>query len=140
MNPTDNPVFSPTLKVKCDALLNGYTDDDHHLEFLSLSTSDGYILAHSRSESGLLNCRRISAMSSSLSGISIELAKETRNTNMEGSIIECETGFLICRLVRTDGIDAVLLGVFSKESNHGMALWTLKNIARSISEFLTVYK
>ncbi len=139
MTKTEDGVFSPTLKLKCDAVLNKFFNQESPLSFLSLSTSDGYILAHSNPVNNQFSSRRISAMAASFAGISQELAKETSHSSMEGSIIECNTGFLVCRLVKTNGIEAVLLGVFNKDSNHGMALWTLKNVAKSISDLLEVY-
>ena len=136
----DNMAFPPTLKLKCDAILNDLTRSETHLTFLSLSTSDGYTLSHSQPEYENFNSRRISAMASSFAGISLELAKETRHPSIEGSIIECANGFLVCRLLKSDNIDTVLLGVFNSDSNHGMALWTLNNIAKSISDLFNVYK
>ena len=136
----ENLAFPPTLKMKCDSVLNDFASSENYLSFLSLSTADGYSLSHSDPAQVELNFRRISAMASSFAGISKELARETHHPAMEGSIIECQTGFLVCRLLKTEHLDTVLLGVFNNESNHGIALWTLNNIAKSITDILNVYK
>lgn len=133
-------LFPPTLKMKCDSVLDEFATTEDHLSFLSLSTSDGYPLSNSSPAHIELNFRRISAMASSFAGISRELAKETHHPELEGSIIECQSGFLVCRLLKTEHMEAVLLGVFNNESNHGIALWTLNNIAKSITDMLNVYK
>lgn len=139
MTDTVETVASPTLRAKVLECLRTFVGRTEGLNYMVLATSDGYVIAHSIPEESQIDPRRVAAMAASFSGISYGLASETGHSAVEGSLVESREGFLVCRLIRTDTLDTVLLGVFDKSSNHGLAFWTLNTASRDIADILKHY-
>ena len=66
-------------------------------------------------------------MAASLSGLSLTLADSCDKKGTIGGIVETEDGLIVSGLIATEGEDYVLLGIFCKGVQHGMALWNFKN-------------
>ncbi|MGB1092252.1 MAG: roadblock/LC7 domain-containing protein [Oceanobacter sp.] len=125
MNQLLNPV-SQTLESRAYQSIQAFTDKTDGLRYMTLSSSDGYVLAHSIPPGVQVDAKRLAAMASSFTGISQSLVNETLQNGVEGSIV-------VCRLIQSDQQELVLLGVFDASSNHGLALWALNHAARDIA-------
>lgn len=132
MNQLLNPV-SQTLESRAYQSIQAFTDKTDGLRYMTLSSSDGYVLAHSIPPGVQVDAKRLAAMASSFTGISQSLVNETLQNGVEGSIVETGNGFVVCRLIQSDQQELVLLGVFDASSNHGLALWALNHAARDIA-------
>ncbi|MDP2507053.1 MULTISPECIES: roadblock/LC7 domain-containing protein [unclassified Oceanobacter] len=137
-NPID-PLKSNTLMARCHESLLATTQQSDNLSYMILSTSDGYVISHTVPFDTTADPKRLAAMAASFAGIGSSLAAETQLEEVEGNIIESKNGFVGCHLIRTDTMDAVLLGVFNQHTTHGLALWMLKKASGDIREIMTIF-
>ncbi|MFK4754758.1 roadblock/LC7 domain-containing protein [Oceanobacter antarcticus] len=139
MNNPTNPLNSNTLIARCHESLFAITQRTENLSYMILSTSDGYVISHTVPIDSQTDPKRLAAMAASFAGIGSGLAAETHLEGVEGNIIESKDGFLGCRLIKTDTLDAVLLGVFQQHATHGLALWTLKKASGEIKDIVKLF-
>lgn len=128
--------ISRTLEARCRQDIAAFTAKTDGLRYMTLSTSDGYVMAHSIPEGIAIDARRLAAMAASFTGISQSLVNETLQNGVEGSIVETGNGFVVCRMIQSDQLELVLLGVFDATCNHGLALWALNHAARDVSSLI----
>ncbi|MBL34468.1 MAG: hypothetical protein CMI03_03415 [Oceanospirillaceae bacterium] len=139
MNEAVNPLVSNTLKAAFVEQLKSASARHSGIEYLSMSTSDGYVLCNTIAADSAISAERLAAMSASFCGISNGLTEQAEKQPFTGCLIETEKGLLVCRPIQHAALEVVLLGSFSPETNHGVAMWTLNNVARDILEILKHY-
>ena len=118
--------ISQEHKEKIKTHLRNLVSDKAFLEGLLLSTSDGRLIAFANYSRQELEKSRLAAMAASLSGLSITLAKSCSKTGVIGGAVETEDGLIISSLLSTSLQEFVLLGIFAKNTQHGMALWNFR--------------
>ena len=139
MTDVSNPLISNTLKAAFLEQLKTASARHSDIEYLSLSTSDGYVLCNTIPQDSNIDASRLAAMSASFCGISHGLTEQAEKQPFEGSLIETGNGLLVCRQILHGRHEVVLLGVFSPSTTHGVALWALNNVARETLAILTHY-
>lgn len=108
------------------------------LESLLLATSDGRRVVFSNYTKKTFESNRLAAMAASLSGLSLTLAESCEKNNTIGGVVETEDGLIISGLITTEKQDYVLLGIFRKSIQHGMALWNFKNHKQEFKNILSI--
>ncbi|BFM07933.1 hypothetical protein [Halioxenophilus aromaticivorans] len=119
--------LSAEQKEAIKAYLTNAPGNREMLESLLLATSDGRRVVFSNYTNKQFESNRLSAMAASLSGLSLTLAESCEKTGTVGGIVETEDGLIISGLITAEAQDYVLLGIFCKGIQHGMALWNFKN-------------
>lgn len=128
-----------TFELKAQNCLDNHTTHTSGLLYMTLSTSDGYLIAHTIPSNTSADARKIAAMAATFSGIGESLALETTKVGMESTIIETAQGFIASRIIQSSDMELVLLGVFDQSSNHGIAMWSLNRATKEISNLLKSY-
>jgi predicted regulator of Ras-like GTPase activity (Roadblock/LC7/MglB family) len=78
----------------------------------------------------------MTAMAAALDGLSKSLTHELSLGRLEGTVLECELGMVLCQQVHASNRNLVLLMVMSEQATYGHALWTIKNTAREMASSL----
>jgi predicted regulator of Ras-like GTPase activity (Roadblock/LC7/MglB family) len=131
--------ISNTLRAACLEQLKGAVSETTGVEFMILATSDGYAICDTIPPHARVDAKRLGAMAASFAGISDGLAQQTGKNQSHGSIIETDTGVVVCRHIKSTRYELVLLGSYARSSNHGIALWSLNNVARDIQSVIETY-
>jgi len=139
MTDSSDPLNSTTLKAAFAETLKSATSSDNGLEFLLMATADGYCLCDTLSEFSDIKRDSLAAMAASFAGISDGLASQANKPAANGSIIETNAGLLVCKQLKTSRCEVVLLGAFSKSTNHGIALWSLNKVVTDLLAILENY-
>ena len=99
---------------------------------VAIARRDGLIIVH-RLEPGL-DPRLAAAMAAATLGAADASAKELRRGKVERVIIECAEG----KIVAMDaGPDAIILALYDRDANLGLALHGLARVAHSVDLILT---
>lgn len=112
---------------KIKEILNYSTDIRDEIESLLLCTSDGHEIACASYRGLKIEEAKVSAMAASFAGLSLTIADCCNKQDALGGIVETKDGLIICGLIKTPEVDLVLLGVFAKGVQHGLALWNFRN-------------
>lgn len=123
-----------TLRSICLQHLHELKDATEHLVMAAVSSSDGFPIALLGAEPQL--GRKATAMAAALDGLSKSIAREFALGGLEGTVLECEQGLVLCRQVHTPKRNLVLLVVMSQDVTYGHALWAIKNAARAMATSL----
>ena len=83
-----------------------------------------------------LEKNHLAAMSASLSGLSIALAESYGKRQVIGGIVETEEGIIISGFLPFREENIVMLCVFTKEVQHGLALWNFKSYKKDLNSIL----
>ncbi|UCJ17097.1 roadblock/LC7 domain-containing protein [Pseudomonas sp. MM211] len=125
---------TPTLRSLCLQHLQELKEGTEHLVMAAVSSADGFPIALLGAEPQL--GRKATAMAAALDGLSKSIAKEFALGGLEGTVLECDSGLVLCRQVHTPKRNLVLLMVMSKDVTYGHALWAIKNAARAMATSL----
>jgi len=128
--------LSPEQRETIKSYLKDTAGNREMLESLLLATSDGRRVAFSNYSRKEFESNRLAAMAASLSGLSLTLADSCGKTGTLGGVVETEDGLIISGLIPTDNQDYVLLGIFCKGVQHGMALWNFKSHKQEFEKIL----
>jgi predicted regulator of Ras-like GTPase activity (Roadblock/LC7/MglB family) len=139
MNKSSLLLKSNTLKAAVGDVLHASLQTHTGVEFLLAATSDGYIFSDTLPEDTSINKEGLAAMAASFAGISESLAIQSSKPPASGSIIETNEGLLVCKQLKCNRNEIVLLGAFSISTNHGIALWALNNTVKDILSLLKQY-
>ncbi|OLU24957.1 hypothetical protein BVH03_18745 [Pseudomonas sp. PA15(2017)] len=123
-----------TLRSLCVQHLQELKDGTEHLVMAAVSSSDGFPIALLDAEPQL--GRKATAMAAALDGLSKSIAREFALGGIEGTVLECEFGLVLCRQVHTPKRNLVLIIIMSKDVTYGHALWAIKNAARALATSL----
>lgn len=80
--------------------------------------------------------RKTTAMAAALDGLGKTIARELHLGGVEGLVLECDAGLVLCRQVPLSRRNLVLLMVLAEQAAYGQALWAIKNAARDLSASL----
>lgn len=105
-----------------------------HFRMAAVSSVDGFPIALVGVEPQ--TGRKATAMAAALDGLSKTIAKELQLGNIEGTVLECELGLVLCRQVYGPKRNLVLLMVVGEQVTYGQALWAIKNTAREMTASL----
>jgi predicted regulator of Ras-like GTPase activity (Roadblock/LC7/MglB family) len=98
---------------------------------IAVSRRDGLVIVH-RLEKGL-DSRLAAAMAAATLGAAASSARELKQGKVERVIVECEFG----TIVATDaGPDAIVLAIYDRETNLGLALHGLAQTAQMVDRIL----
>ncbi|WP_028292045.1 roadblock/LC7 domain-containing protein [Oceanobacter kriegii] len=139
MTDSSNPLNSNTLKAAFREALKSATKGSSGMEFLLMATSDGYALCDTISDGSNINRDSLAAMAASFAGISDGLASQSNKPAANGSIIETNAGLLVCKQLKSNRHEVVLLGAFEQSTNHGIALWSLNKVVSDVLAILENY-
>jgi predicted regulator of Ras-like GTPase activity (Roadblock/LC7/MglB family) len=103
-----------------------------HCQSIALARRDGLVIVH-RLQAGI-DPRLAAAMAAATVGAATSTAAELRKGKVHRVIVECDEGTIIAM---DAGHDALVLGLFDKQANLGLAIHGLGRMARSIAEILT---
>ena len=125
---------TPTLRSLCLQHLQQLKDGTQHLIMAAVSSADGFPIAllDTEPQPG----RKATAMAAALDGLSKSIAREFALGCIEGTVLECELGLVLCRQVQTPKRNLVLLMIMSNDVTYGHALWAIKNAARAMATSL----
>ena len=104
------------------------------LRLAVVSSTDGFPIATLGVEAA--SGRKATAMAAALDGLSKSIAKEFAMGGLEGVVMECELGLVLCRQVHGINRNLVLLLILGREVNYGQALWSIKQAAQDIGNSL----
>jgi len=98
---------------------------------IAVARRDGLVIVH-RLEPGR-SPQQAAAMAAAVLGLASTAAKELNHGEVERVIVECSQGDIVAMNV---GSDAVLLALYDRGANLGLALTGLARTARTIDELL----
>lgn len=125
------PTASSSLREFCLQHLEALKSSISHFRMAVVSSVDGFPIALLGVEPQ--TGRKTTAMSAALDGLSKTIAKELQLGNIEGAVLECELGLVLCRQVYGPKRNLVLLMVVSEQATYGQALWAVKNAAKEMT-------
>lgn len=96
-----------------------------------VSSTDGFPIATLNID--LASGRKASAMAAALDGLCKTIVKEFDLGTLEGTVLEYEQGLTLCRQLRSQKLNLVLLVVVCESVTYGHALWAIKNAAHGIT-------
>ncbi len=117
----------PELIEKIKSHLNDSSLTRDDIESLLLCSSDGHEIASANYQGSAIEPTQLSAMAASFAGLSLTIATSCGKKDALGGIVETADGIIICGLINTTETDYVLLGIFAKGVQHGLALWSFRN-------------
>lgn len=123
---------APTLQSICQQHLDDLAHLSDFFIFALLASEDGFPIAQVNIDQN--KSRKAAAMASTLSGLAKTIVKEFELSGLEGTILECEFGFVLCRNIYRGHKTFVLLSVVNEKATIGQALWSIKNIAKKITD------
>ena len=127
---------APTLQSICQKHLEELSESSDFFMFAILASEDGFPIAQVNIEQNAN--RKAAAMASTLSGLAASIVKEFKLGALEGTILECEFGLVLCRNVYRGQKTFVLLSVVNEKATIGQALWSIKNTAKQINDSINV--
>ncbi|WP_437880133.1 roadblock/LC7 domain-containing protein [Pseudomonas sp. LRF_L74] len=104
------------------------------LRMAVVSSTDGFPIAMLDIEASA--GRKATAMAAALDGLCKTIVKEFALGALEGTVLECEQGLVLCRQVRGPNRNLVLLLVLGEGASYGHALWAVKNAVQEIGASL----
>ena len=129
--------LSAEQKEQIKTFFKGLSGNQHLLQGLLLANSDGRLLAFSNYSRMEFEKVQLAAMAASLSGLNITIAKATGKSDVVGGVIETGQGLILSSLMETNTEqDFVLLGIFAKGCQHGMAVWNFKQYQQALAEIM----
>lgn len=125
---------SPTIKEKLDAAIQQISRTSRSRS-IALARRDGLVIVH-RVEPGH-DPRLAAAMAAATVGGAMAAAQELSQGRVERVIIECSRG----KIVALDaGHDAILMALYDRDANLGLALHGLSQAAEAIGEILAEWR
>jgi predicted regulator of Ras-like GTPase activity (Roadblock/LC7/MglB family) len=117
----------PELLERINTHLHDSSLSRDDIESLLLCSSDGHEIASASYHGSKIEPTQLSAMAASFAGLSLTIATSCGKKGALGGIVETADGLIICGLINTVEVDYVLLGIFAKGVQHGLALWSFRN-------------
>ncbi|GGK01200.1 roadblock/LC7 domain-containing protein [Pseudomonas matsuisoli] len=127
------PTISSPLRTMCLGHLETLQKVDH-FRMAAVCSTDGFPIATLGADPQ--QSRRTTAMAAALDGLSKSITQELSLGTLEGTVLECELGLVLCRQVHASNRNLVLLMVLSEQATYGQALWAIKNTAREMAASL----
>lgn len=127
-------VGTSTLRSLCLQHLQALKDSTEHLVMAAVSSADGFPIA--LLDADPLLGRKATAMAAALDGLAKSIAQVFAVGSLEGSVLECESGMVLCRQVHASRRNLVLFIVMSRDATYGHALWAIKQAARGMAASL----
>lgn len=125
----------PALQAICQQHLEELKESADYLDFAILASEDGFPIAQVSIDQ--IQSRKAAAMASTLSGLAGSIVREFNLNSLEGTILECEMGLVLCRNVQRGNKVFVLFAVVDNKVTLGQALWSIKNTAKKISDSMS---
>jgi predicted regulator of Ras-like GTPase activity (Roadblock/LC7/MglB family) len=122
------------LKELCQQHLLQLQETLSGMRVAVVSTADGFPIA--MVETTPQGARRATAMAAALNGLSQTLTKELATGQLEGTVLECQQGLILCRHVAMPKRALVILMVVDAGATYGHALWAIKQAAKDLSTAL----
>ena len=124
------------LRMMFQEYLETFHQQTDCVQFVILASEDGFPVAYTGIEPD--KSKRASAMASTLYGLAGTIVKEFDLQALDGAILECELGVVLCRSVQLKSKNFVVLAVVDHTVVIGHALWSIKNLAKKMSDAIRI--
>lgn len=125
--------MSPTspLRSICIKHLKSLSETLNGVRMAVISSTDGFPIA--MLDIDLATGRKAAAMSAALDGLCKTIVAEFSLGTLEGTVLEYKEGLALCRQVRSEKLNLVLLVIVDDHVTYGHALWRIKSVAHDVS-------
>lgn len=124
------------LQLICLEHLDRLKMSTEHLRLAVIASVDGFPIAQIINPDPLAG-RKAAAMASALGGLASSVVSEFALGALEGVVLECDQGLVLCRQIPRAKKNLILMIIFDDEVTYGHALWAIKRSVKSISVSLS---
>lgn len=128
--------FSEPMKTQLKLHLETFADNHRGIRCLLASTADGFEIASYQSFPHDFHVRKLSALTSSLSGISSAMLREVGPGEQDVVFIESNSNIILFKRLTVNSKEICLMAVTTKDESVGQFFWHIKNLSEDVSDIL----